>query len=86
MSDDYYNRYFNTILVVPISTSDKYRTLEKYVKSPLFIGIDKGKVHGTALLQHIRAVDPKKRSNGEILATLSQQEMNSIRTKVQQFF
>ncbi|MCM8610437.1 type II toxin-antitoxin system PemK/MazF family toxin, partial [Lactiplantibacillus sp. B652] len=28
MSNDHYNRYFNTVLVVPISTSDKYRTLE----------------------------------------------------------
>lgn len=37
VSNDHYNRYFNTVLVVPISTSDKYRTLEKYVKSPLFI-------------------------------------------------
>ncbi|WP_415618740.1 type II toxin-antitoxin system PemK/MazF family toxin [Liquorilactobacillus sp.] len=86
VSNDHYNCYFNTILVVPISTADKYRTLEKYVKSPLFIGIDKGEVHGTALLQHVRAVDPTKRSDGEIEATLSQQEISSISTKVQQFF
>jgi mRNA interferase MazF len=86
VSNDHYNRYFNTALVVPISTSDKYRTLEKYVKSPLFIRIDKGKIHGTALLQHVRAVDPTKRSDGEVVAALSQQEISSISTKVQQFF
>ena len=86
MSNDHYNRYFNTLLVVPISTSDKYRTLEKYDKSPLFVEIDKGKVHGTALLQHVRAVDPTKRSDGEVVANLSQQEISSISTKLQQFF
>ena len=86
VSNDHYNRYFNTALVVPISTSDKYRTLEKYVKSPLFIRIDKGKIQGTALLQHVRAVDPTKRSDGEVVAALSQQEISSISTKVQQFF
>lgn len=86
MSNNHYNRYFNTVLVVPISTSDKYRTQEKYVKSPLFIKIDKGEIHGTALIQHIRAVDPTKRSDGEIVATLSPQEISSISTKVQQFF
>ncbi|KRN26649.1 hypothetical protein IV36_GL001633 [Liquorilactobacillus mali] len=74
------------MLIVPISTSEKYRTLEKYVKSPLFIRIDTGEIHGTALLQHIRAVDPTKRSDGEVVATLSQQEISSIRTKIQQFF
>lgn len=76
VSNDHYNRYFNTALVVPISTSDKYRTLEKYVKSPLFIRIDKGKIQGTALLQHVRAVDPTKRSDGEVVAALSQQEIS----------
>ena len=86
VSNDHYNRYFNTALVVPISTSDKYRTLEKYVKYPLFIRIDKGKIHGTELLQHVRAVDPTKRSDGEVVAALSQQEISSISTKVQQFF
>lgn len=74
------------MLVVPISTSDKYRTQEKYAKSPLFIRIDNGKIHGTALLQHVRAVDPTKRSDGEVVATLSHQEISSISTKVQQFF
>ena len=86
VSNDHYNRYFNTVLVVPISTSDKYRTQEKYAKSPLFIRIDNGKIYGTALLQHVRAVDPTKRSDGEVVATLSQQEISSISTKVQQFF
>ncbi|KGO32502.1 type II toxin-antitoxin system PemK/MazF family toxin (plasmid) [Oenococcus alcoholitolerans] len=86
ISNNNYNRYFNTVLVVPISTASKYRNLEKYVRSPLFIGIDKEEVHGTALLQHIRAIDPTKRADGEIVATLSQQEMSSIRTNVQRFF
>ncbi|MBO2714516.1 type II toxin-antitoxin system PemK/MazF family toxin, partial [Lactiplantibacillus plantarum] len=30
--------------------------------------------------------DPTKRSDGEVVATLSQQEISSISTKVQQFF
>ncbi|MGA3366725.1 type II toxin-antitoxin system PemK/MazF family toxin, partial [Lactiplantibacillus pentosus] len=61
-------------------------TQEKYAKSPLFIRIDNGKIHGTALLQHVRAVDPTKRSDGEVVSTLSRQEISSISTKVQQFF
>ncbi len=86
VSTDHYNRYFNTALVVPINTSDKYRTLEKYVKSPLFIRIDKGEIQGTALLQHVCAVDPTERSNGKVVVILSQQEISTIRTAVQQFF
>lgn len=86
ISNNQYNHYFNTVLVVPISTADKYYTLEKYRQSPLFIKIDKDEVHGTALLQHIRAIDPTQRSDGRVITSLTQREISSVSANVQQFF
>ena len=36
ISNNQYNRIFNTVIVMPISSSDKYQKEEKYQKSPLF--------------------------------------------------
>lgn len=78
VSNNHYNRYFNTVLVVPISTAEKYRVAEKYVKSPLFIPIDQGDIQGTALLQHVRAVDPTKRSNGQVMEKYHPLKLNKL--------
>ncbi|KAF0387840.1 type II toxin-antitoxin system PemK/MazF family toxin [Pediococcus acidilactici] len=86
VSNNHYNRYFNTVLVVPISTAEKYRVAEKYVKSPLFIPIDQGDIQGTVLLQHVRAVDPTKRSNGQVMEKISSAEIEQISNNLQQFF
>lgn len=86
VSNNHYNRYFNTVLVVPISTAEKYRVAGKYVKSPLFIPIDQGDIQGTALLQHVRAVDPTKRSNGQVMEKISSAEIEQISNNLQQFF
>lgn len=84
--NNHYDQYFNTVLVIPISTSAKYCTLEKYVKSPIFIMIDKKDIRGTVLLQHIRVIDPTKRLSSQVVATLPQQEIKHLSNKVQQFF
>ncbi|MCF1684334.1 type II toxin-antitoxin system PemK/MazF family toxin [Tetragenococcus halophilus] len=86
VSNDQYNQYFNTIIVVPISSSEKYRTVKKYVKSPLFMEINKGTVHGTALLQHVRTIDPTKRTNGKVEASLTRQELLLVSSRIQQFY
>lgn len=86
VSNAHYNQYFNTVIVVPISTSAKYWQVEKYARSPLFVEINHNKIHGTALLQHVRAIDPTKRSNGQIEATLKPEEIQLITSRIRQFF
>lgn len=86
VSNNQYNRFFNTVLVIPISTADKYQTNDKYVKSPLFMPINEDNIHGVALLQHIRAIDPAKRSDSKVVATLPQQAIRAISTNIKQFF
>lgn len=85
ISNNQYNRYFNTIIIVPISSSKKYLTLEKYIKSPLFLNIGKDNIQGTALLQHLRTIDPAKRSNGKVVARLMPNEIKIIHSVIQQF-
>ncbi|MBA1393311.1 type II toxin-antitoxin system PemK/MazF family toxin, partial [Lactobacillus sp. XV13L] len=77
VSNNNYNHHFNTVLVAPISTSENYHALEKYVESPLFVAINPADIHGTALLKHIRAIDPARRSNGRVVANLSQPKSDS---------
>lgn len=86
VSNNQYNQYFNTVLVVPISTADKYLTMKKYIRSPLFIEIKKKNIHGTALLQHIRTINPMKYSSEQPETTLSQQEISIISDRIQQFY
>lgn len=86
ISNNQYNKTFNTIIVVPISSSDKYRNIEKYRVSPLFVNIDAKDIHGTALLQHVRAIDPVVRADNHIKAHLSEDKMLEIINVIKQFF
>lgn len=56
----------------------KYVELEKYRVSSLFAAIDCNGIHGTALLQHIRAIDPNARVSGNMVAHLTDSELESI--------
>lgn len=68
VSNKNYNRLLNTIIVAPISSSEKYLTDKKYVDSPLFIQVpENSKIKGTILMQHLRSVDPNLRMNGKII-------------------
>ncbi|KJY59097.1 Uncharacterized protein JF75_05570 [Lactobacillus kimbladii] len=86
VSNNNYNRIFNTVIAVPISTSAKYLTEEKYIKSPMFIPIDKDNIHGTALLQQTRAVDPTQRIGGKLETKLSSLKMKQISKTISQFY
>lgn len=86
ISNQNYNHFFNTSLVLPISSSNKYTDNPKYVNSPLFETIDLPNVHGTILLQHIRAVNVPSRSNGKIVDRLSFQQIRSLTSRLKQFF
>ncbi|RMC38107.1 MULTISPECIES: type II toxin-antitoxin system PemK/MazF family toxin [unclassified Lactobacillus] len=86
VSNNNYNRIFNTVITVPISTAKKYLTEEKYVKSPMFIKIDKDNIHGTALLQQARAVDPRQRIGGKLETKLTSLEMKRICKILSQFY
>lgn len=85
VSNNQYNHYFNIIMVIPISSASKYVELAKYKVSPLFMTIEKKHVHGTALLQHIRTIDPTKRTNGLVIDQLDQQECQSLMATIRQF-
>lgn len=86
VSNDDYNRYFNTALVIPISSSQKYLNDEKYKKSPVFVSFKMQNVYGTALLQHVRAVDLKKRQNSKVIGRLPKEVVNNISNTLKQFF
>lgn len=86
ISNEHYNRYFNTVLVIPISSSPKYSSKEKYQLSPLFITVNHGPIHGTALLQHVRAIDAKKRIDGSAVAKMTKKEIQMICQRIIQFF
>lgn len=86
VSNEQYNHYFNTILVIPISSSEKYLSMKKYQVSPLFVHINHHPICGTALLHHIRAIDPEKRTNGRVLAQIFPEEIRTIRQRLVQFF
>ena len=62
VSNDYYNKSFNTILVMPLSSSKKY-VEEKFARSNAFQTVTESKVQGTILCQHICSVDFLHRSN-----------------------
>lgn len=86
VSNNDYNKYFNTTLVLPISSSKKYLEQEKYLKSPIFVSFKEQDVHGTVLLQHVRAVDLKRRQDSKVVGHLSQEMMNTISDTLKQFF
>lgn len=78
VSNDKYNLIFNTAIVAPISSSSKYLTEEKYLKSPFFVPINCEEIHGAILLQHIRALDINVRSNLKKLGSLPQQQLAKV--------
>ena len=86
VSNDDYNRIFNTVITVPISMASKYESEEKYRNLPMFVQIAQDKIHGTALLQHARAVDLAKRIDSKVEATLPPGKMREISTILSQFY
>lgn len=70
--------FFNTVLIVPISSPKKYRVAEKFVKSPLFMEIDQEEIYAAALLQHVRAIDPTFRMKGNIKVRLDKANMKKL--------
>ena len=70
--------FFNTVLIVLISSPKKYRVAEKSVKSPLFIEIDQDEIYAAALLQHVRAIDPTVRMKGNIKVRLDEANMKKL--------
>lgn len=85
ISNDDYNSFFNTVIIIPISSSQKYEEL-RFKMSPLFVSINQEKIHGTALLQHLRTVDPKYRIIGSLQGRLKQNEISTISHNLKQFF
>lgn len=86
ISNQNYNHFFNTAVVLPISSSAKYHNDPKYANSPFFESVNLAKVQGTILLQHLRAVNINARSNGEVIGHLPTQKTQSIVARVTQFF
>jgi len=86
ISNSQYNRFFNTIMIIPISSATKYMTLPKYQHSAAFVSIDTIKVQGTALLQHVRTIDPAKRTDGKVVAKVPSRLIEMITSRIQQFF
>lgn len=86
ISNQNYNHFFNTSLVLPISSSDKYRNNLKYAESPFFETVDLTNIHGTILLQHLRAVNVLARSDGKVVDKLPDQQVKSLTERLKQFF
>lgn len=86
ISNNDYNHYMNTVIVIPISSSEKYLKDQKYLVSPLFEKIDCNGIYGTALLQHIRTIDPSQRKNSNLKGTISNKQIETIVFNIKQFF
>ncbi|CAM2854664.1 mRNA interferase [Fructilactobacillus fructivorans] len=86
VSNNHYNRLMNTVIVIPISSSEKYLEEKKYVKSPLYFQVNNKKIHGTAMLQHVRTVDMEVRSETKLVAKLDDRDMRKITNNIKQFF
>ncbi|WP_137596854.1 type II toxin-antitoxin system PemK/MazF family toxin [Paucilactobacillus kaifaensis] len=88
VSNDQYNQIFNTVIVVPISSSDKYKQ-RKYLTSPFFIDVrtKNNVVDGTILLQHLRSVDPVARTTSQSpVDQLENSVIQEISTNLAQYF
>lgn len=86
ISNQDYNHFFNTALILPISSSDKYRNNPKYKESPFFETIDLPNIQGTILLQHLRAVNILARSDGKVVDKISKQKIKELTSRLRQFF
>lgn len=88
VSNDYYNKSFNTVLVMPISSSKKY-VEEKFAWSNAFQTVtetQKSKVQGTILCQHIRSVDLLHRSNLEVVDKVTTEMKERLSEITKHFF
>ncbi|BAP86665.1 plasmid maintenance toxin/cell growth inhibitor [Paucilactobacillus hokkaidonensis JCM 18461] len=88
VSNDQYNQIFNTVIIVPISSSDKYRQ-KKYLISPFFIEVrTKNKtITGTALLQHLRSIDPLARATTQYpIDQLESGALKEVTVNLAQYF
>lgn len=86
VSNDYYNQKFNTVIVAPISSAEKYKS-NYYLESDLFIRVpDNPFIYGTILLQHLRAIDLQTRAQSEVLFKLPPRCTDLIRSSVRNFF
>lgn len=86
VSNNNYNRFFNTVMVAPISSSEKYKE-KKFLESPFFIEIpSEKKVYGTILLQHIRSIDSSVRTDGVVIDKLSRKQTDAISATLKEFF
>lgn len=86
VSNHNYNHFFNTALFLPISSSIKYNESPKYKDSPFFIPVDTNNIHGTILLQHLRALNLEARSNGKIVGSLNKSQIQLITRRLKLFF
>lgn len=86
VSNNQYNKYLNTIIVAPISSSEKHNK-PYYKNSPLFVTVPQNKiVTGTILLQHLRSIDPSARIDGDVLYQLPQAVIADISKSIAHFF
>jgi len=86
VSNDSYNRLLNTVIVAPISSSNKYQQ-ERFKVSPFFITVPRNQqVHGTILLQHIRSIDPIARVIGTPVYRLEEEVVEQISDVIGNFF
>ncbi|GAA0365775.1 type II toxin-antitoxin system PemK/MazF family toxin [Alkalibacterium iburiense] len=86
VSNNHYNQLLNTVLIAPISNSQKYKE-KRFVVSPFFVSIpDNDNVKGTILLQHIRSIDPISRVIGNPIAHLNPDVIEKISEVIHNFF
>lgn len=87
VSNTEYNHYFNTVIIVPISSSKKFLTEPRFKESPLFIQLSSShSVHGTVLTQHLRSIDPSMRISSPAIDQLSDVEFDSLARALLNFF
>lgn len=86
ISNNDYNELLDTVIVAPVSSSNKYQENEKYKISPLFIPIALNQIRGTILLQHVRSIDPVKRSSSKVVGRVDSETLKTIKNIVKEFF
>ena len=74
VSNNHYQDFFNTVIVIPISSSEKYRKEKRYTKSMFFV------------LQHLRTIDPHIRAQKSPIDHLDKITMSKITNVVKHFW
>lgn len=86
VSNANYQKVFNTIMIVPVSSSPKYAS-ERYQESMFFVDLaTDGPISGTALLQHLRVIDPRVRVSGGAVDRLSSAQLAEMLDTLKQLF